>query len=551
MRPTRVRSSLPKGRRRAALIAVAGGLLALPAGAAAQTPVTSCATVITVPGAYVLAQDLNCAGSTGVTINASNVTLSLNGKTITGGTTAVVITTGAGAPNSNVVVNGPGTFTGQAGAGGRIGMATASGFNNVTVTNSDSVGMVISGGAGADANFIRNSSITGNDVGSMQLQGGNGHEIAGNTCSNNLNSSAGIIVTADSDNNTIKENTCEGNYIGIALSDGSLGNQVTDNTATTNGGIDGFDLNANCGTNVWSGNKFTSFSPPCAGANPGDGAPPPPPPPAACTINGDAGNNTINGTAGNDVICGGEGADKLDGKGGDDILRGEGGVDRLIGGSGVDELDGGDGSDTANYDNTVGGVTVDLLADTATDQYGNSETVPNIENVLGGSLNDSISGDGGANLLEGRIGNDVLVGLGGADTLNGLAGDDTLMGGADKDMLYPGNGNDSVDGGSERDRLDLSFVTGGGMYVTLNGGWSSPLNGGQGGSDTIAAVEDVYGTAFDDTLIARINGVASTLAGLGGDDILDTRDSDSLDLASGGTGFNGCLTNGTDRRIDC
>jgi hypothetical protein len=51
-----------------------------------------------------------------------------------------------------------------------------------------------------------------------------------------------------------------------------------------------------------------------------------------------------------------------------------------------------------------------------------------IENAIGGSGNDEISGNGAANVLIGNAGNDLLVGLGGKDRLEGGAGDDQLYG---------------------------------------------------------------------------------------------------------------------------
>ena len=51
-----------------------------------------------------------------------------------------------------------------------------------------------------------------------------------------------------------------------------------------------------------------------------------------------------------------------------------------------------------------------------------------VENVLGGSGRDEISGNTAANLLVGNAGDDVLIGLEGADRLEGGSGDDALYG---------------------------------------------------------------------------------------------------------------------------
>jgi Ca2+-binding RTX toxin-like protein len=54
---------------------------------------------------------------------------------------------------------------------------------------------------------------------------------------------------------------------------------------------------------------------------------------------------TVNGVAGNDIVFGSVAADVIDGGIGDDILRGDDGFDRVIGGQGADALQGGVGND--------------------------------------------------------------------------------------------------------------------------------------------------------------------------------------------------------------
>ena len=51
-----------------------------------------------------------------------------------------------------------------------------------------------------------------------------------------------------------------------------------------------------------------------------------------------------------------------------------------------------------------------------------------MENLTGGSGNDTLSGNSSANILIGGAGNDALNGRGGTDLLDGLAGDDALYG---------------------------------------------------------------------------------------------------------------------------
>jgi serralysin len=58
-----------------------------------------------------------------------------------------------------------------------------------------------------------------------------------------------------------------------------------------------------------------------------------------------------------------------------------------------------------------------------------------IENAIGGSANDSITGNTVANTLKGNAGNDTISGLAGNDILYGGLGNDTLTGGTNQDRF--------------------------------------------------------------------------------------------------------------------
>ncbi|PLP58341.1 hypothetical protein CYK37_15665, partial [Mesorhizobium loti] len=141
--------------------------------------------------------------------------------------------------------------------------------------------------------------------------------------------------------------------------------------------------------------------------------------------------NTINGTAGHDNLVAGLGGDTLNGLAGDDTL---------VGGAGADVLNGDAHSthgDTASYQNSAAGVTVDLtLVGTAQTSTGDAsgDKLTGIENLIGSNFNDLLTGDGNAN---------VLYGLNGNDTLHGGGGDDTLYGGAGLNDLYGEGGKDT------------------------------------------------------------------------------------------------------------
>jgi len=149
---------------------------------------------------------------------------------------------------------------------------------------------------------------------------------------------------------------------------------------------------------------------------------------------------SLSGGSSDDVLVGAGNRDYLVGNSGDDVLYGNGGDDILSGGLGNDTLDGGSGSDTASYSASTGGVVVNL-ADGTNNQ---GDVFVSIENVDGGSANDSLTGDSGSNILSGAAGN---------DTLSGGEGNDNLIGGAGDDIIFGGIGNDTIDGGSGNDAL--------------------------------------------------------------------------------------------------
>ncbi|NKD78108.1 hypothetical protein HEQ60_10090, partial [Haematospirillum sp. H1815] len=101
--------------------------------------------------------------------------------------------------------------------------------------------------------------------------------------------------------------------------------------------------------------------------------------------------------------------------------------------------------DNVSYSNTDKPVKVTLRGVKEATVYVNGvaeDTLRNIENVIGGSGNDELTGDDKANWLDGLLGDDELYGGDGNDSLTGGDGDDTLTGGADGDRLTGGPGAD-------------------------------------------------------------------------------------------------------------
>jgi Ca2+-binding RTX toxin-like protein len=162
-------------------------------------------------------------------------------------------------------------------------------------------------------------------------------------------------------------------------------------------------------------------------------------------ITGDANANELHGFNGNDTFHGGDGDDQLQGGYGDDQLFGDGGNDTIIDDLGKDTIDGGAGIDTLSYADRTAAVSLALNGETnaAAAVAGAAEdTVRNVENILGGSGGDTLTGDAFANLLAGNGGNDALIGGKGGDALSGGAGDDRLVGGKGADTFTGGVGAD-------------------------------------------------------------------------------------------------------------
>ncbi len=166
--------------------------------------------------------------------------------------------------------------------------------------------------------------------------------------------------------------------------------------------------------------------------------------------------NVIGGS-GNDILTGNSMSNVLTGAAGNDILNGGAGSDKLVGGHGNDtyvftaatsaeadtlvEVAAG-GSDTVSFASLTIPVRFSL-GTTAVQSVHTNRTIKlnstiHIENVIGGSGNDILTGNSMSNVLVGGAGNDALNGGGGRDILIGGLGLDTLRGGDDEDILIAG-----------------------------------------------------------------------------------------------------------------
>ena len=144
---------------------------------------------------------------------------------------------------------------------------------------------------------------------------------------------------------------------------------------------------------------------------------------AGVTISGSTAADTLN-FAGVTLT----GITRIDGGAGNDIVTGSAGNDTLVGGAGNDTLGGAAGVDTADYSYLTTGFTLSLAVTTAQAvATGDSDTLSNIENLTGGSGNDTLTGTTADNVLSGGAGDDRLTGGLGNDTLNGGTGLDSAV----------------------------------------------------------------------------------------------------------------------------
>ncbi|MCC1494604.1 S-layer family protein [Cognatishimia sp. F0-27] len=228
-----------------------------------------------------------------------------------------------------------------------------------------------------------------------------------------------------------------------------------------------------------------------------------------------------------EAVIGSEFNDTLIGSATDDTLNGAGGDDLLEGKAGADRLEGGDGSDTASYASSSTLVQVNLGAGTAQNGDAQGDTFSGIENLVGSAFNDVLTGDGGANMLTGGLGND------------------TLSGGSDDDELLGGEGADSLDGGTS---FDIASYAGSSGAVNIDLA-ANTATGGDATGDTLTSIEDLIGSAGNDTLTG--NSEANFIEGGAGADVLDggtnnstSRNNDMVRYDSSSAGVNVNLSNG-------
>jgi Ca2+-binding RTX toxin-like protein len=246
------------------------------------------------------------------------------------------------------------------------------------------------------------------------------------------------------------------------------------------------------------------------------------------TVDGSLGaSDTIIGGAGNNSLVGGQNGDSFQG------------------GTGSDSFDGGAGNDTVTYtylDSVGGSVTISLGASgtlLASASLTDQDVLTNIESLLlttnadrvdlsSSTANLSISGRGGADTMNGGSGNDTLDASASTATqgvqLVGNAGDDSLVGGAGNDTFSSGVGNDTIKGQGGTNTLDYGYLGANGGFISLalsNGVYTASISSASGSeTDQFSGIQQLLGSAGNDTINASVFTTGVTISGLGGNNSL-------------------------------
>jgi Ca2+-binding RTX toxin-like protein len=242
------------------------------------------------------------------------------------------------------------------------------------------------------------------------------------------------------------------------------------------------------------------------------------------------------GSGGNDLFAGTDDNDIFKGLAGDDTLNGLAGNDTLDGGTGNDLLDGGDGIDTATYATATGAVNVNLgLTAPQSNGPAGTDTLNSIENLVGSSQSDTLTGS--------AVGN-VLVGGNGHDRMDGSTGADTLYGGAGNDIYFIDEAGDVV---IEYSAEGLDTVHSTSLATTLGSGLETLYLSGS--SDAVAVGNELDNTIGGNSGANHIDGAAgndSLGGGTGNDSVEGGAGNDTLD---GGTGADTLLGGEGDDRL--
>ncbi len=276
-------------------------------------------------------------------------------------------------------------------------------------------------------------------------------------------------------------------------------------------------------------------------------------------------------------LTGGAGNDTLSGDVNSNILSGGAGDDILLGGLGSDILDGGSNTitgDTASYAGSGMAIDASLLSNTGSNGI-DTDTFIDIENLIGSSYGDILTGDGNDNILTGGAGADVLNGGAGNDTasyadattrvvasltssfwpfqsgdaqgdsfnsienLTGSDHDDGLFGDSSANILSGGAGDDSLNGLGGNDNLDGGLGNDS-IYVSSNTADLPNIVDGGDGVDTLVLQGLVDSGSYDLTALANITDNIETL---------DIRDGAGSEITVSGLDVQSMVDGGTSSQL--
>src|SRR5450830_1054372 len=205
-------------------------------------------------------------------------------------------------------------------------------------------------------------------------------------------------------------------------------------------------------------------------------------------------------------------------------ITGGSGNDTFVANGVANNFDGGIGSDTVSYSASTVSVTVNLSSGAAgVGGFAQGDTYTSIENVIGGTAGDTLTGA--------TTGATVLTGGGGGDTLAGVA--------SNRANTYASYATSAASSGTLGVTVDLNFTDGTGT------------SGADANGDKLSFIDNLIGSAFDDTFVA--NDQANSFDGGAGADTISYARSTSgvtVNLSNGSVGAGGYAQGDTYANIE-
>ncbi|ESQ75477.1 calcium-binding protein, partial [Asticcacaulis sp. YBE204] len=214
---------------------------------------------------------------------------------------------------------------------------------------------------------------------------------------------------------------------------------------------------------------------------------------AADTVNGTTGDDLLFGLAGADLLDGGAGKDGLEGGAGNDTLNGDGGADTMTGGQGDDVYFVNDVADVVLEEVGQGN---DTVFSTVSFTLGTGVEAlvlqgSNVVNGKGNTLNNTLTGNAGVNILTGGLGDDTYF----------------VQNAGDKVVELSGEGNDvifsSVSYSLAGINAEVLALTGAANLTATGNSLANSLVGNSGHNllDAGAGTDTLTGGLGDDTFV--------------------------------------------------